>query len=274
MPLLKVFMLSPTRNFHSKSIHFRATAPQLATANRNHRLRWRPAEEITAVAAVTPHSLRRSSSAFAAAVKEHGTTAARSPGPRKRKGTRRNRMTAARYPSGRDEFAGPCRVNTLPPLYPHCMRHQQHRCLYSNPPPPRPEHCRPHLPQACSDGHLESLQRRPSHYRHLRPAPPKLPQDGLVVLKVVSAACAEPDKKGNYEIVSVNERHGRFRKAVPCMPLALSILLCIVNMLAPGVGTWNENITLHNHSNALGLISTQFLRLTTQFGTSRYSQFL
>ncbi|GFS38383.1 uncharacterized protein TNIN_327731 [Trichonephila inaurata madagascariensis] len=144
-------------------------------------------------------------------------------------------MTAARHLSGRDEFGGPCRVNTLPPLYPHCMRHQQHRCLYSNPPPPRPasQHCRPHLPQACSDGHLEGLQRRASERR---PAPLKHPQDGLVVLKVVSAACAEPDKKGNYEIVSVNERHGRFRKAVPCMPLALSILLCIINMLAPGVG--------------------------------------
>ncbi|CAL1263886.1 unnamed protein product [Larinioides sclopetarius] len=157
-------------------------------------------------------------------------------------------MTAARHPSGRDEFGGPCRVNTLPPLYPHCMRHQQHRCLYSNPPPPRPanQHCRPHLPQACSDGHLESLQRRPSQ-RHLRPAPtPKVqqPQDGLLVLKVVSAACAEPDKKANYEIVSVNVRHGRFRKAVPCMPLALSILLCIVNMLAPGVGTFLAGLTV------------------------------
>ncbi|KFM79196.1 hypothetical protein X975_27118, partial [Stegodyphus mimosarum] len=144
-------------------------------------------------------------------------------------------MTAARYPSGRDEFGGPCRVNTLPPLYPHCMRHQQHRCLYSNPPPPRPatQHCRPHLPQACSDGHLEGLQRRSSE-RHSRLGAPKH-NDGLLVLKVVSSASAEPDKKVNYEIVSVNERHGRFRKALPCMPLALSILLCIINMLAPGV---------------------------------------
>lgn len=115
------------------------------------------------------------------------------------------------------------------------------RCLYNNPPPPPPPPpmCRTHLPQACSDGHLEThlLQRRHSERR-----PPsvahtqKLPNDGLLVLKVVSSASAEPDKKTQYEIVSVNERHGRFRKAVPCMPLALSILLCLVNMLAPGVG--------------------------------------
>lgn len=152
---------------------------------------------------------------------------------------RNNGMTA----TGRDEFGGPCRVSTLPPLYPHCMRHQQHRCLYNNPPPvlpPRvPYNCtRPYLPQTCSDGHLEHLQRRPVYPGPpgVGKRPPMHPADGLLVLKVVSAACGEPDKRANYEIVSVSDRHGRFRKAVPCMPLALSIILCIVNMLAPGLG--------------------------------------
>lgn len=145
-------------------------------------------------------------------------------------------------------------MSTLPPLYPHCMRHQQHRCLYGNPygsPPPLPlprpgaltHSCggiggRPYLPQTCSDGHLEGLQRAQSlqRGRSLQRKAPMHPADGLLVLKVVSAACGEPDKRANYEIVSVSERHGRFRRAVPCMPLALSILLCIVNMLAPGLG--------------------------------------
>uniref|UniRef100_A0A2L2YRF6 Protein SPEC3 n=1 Tax=Parasteatoda tepidariorum TaxID=114398 RepID=A0A2L2YRF6_PARTP len=147
-------------------------------------------------------------------------------------------MTAARYSSGRDDFG--CRV--LPPLYPHCMRHQQHSCLYSNPPTLQRAStisARPYLPQTCSDGHIERLQRRYSQR-----AVHKRPDDGLLVLKVVSAACAEPDKKANFEIVSVNERHGRFRKAVPCMPLALSIILCIINMLAPGVGTFLAALTV------------------------------
>ncbi|KAG8182501.1 hypothetical protein JTE90_020416 [Oedothorax gibbosus] len=153
--------------------------------------------------------------------------------------------------TGRDEFGGPCRVATLPPLYPHCMRHQQHRCLYNNPPPvlpPRvPYACtRPYLPQTCSDSHLEHLNRRPL-VMHPGPGgkrPPMHPADGLLVLKVVSAACGEPDKRANYEIVSVSDRHGRFRKAVPCMPLGLSIILCIVNMLAPGLGTFLAAFTV------------------------------
>ncbi|XP_054711328.1 protein stum homolog [Uloborus diversus] len=142
-------------------------------------------------------------------------------------------MTAS---TAREYGAGPCRVNTLPPLYPHCMRHQQHRCLYGNPQAPLGR-C---LPQAASDGHLDGLLQRRASERSRRP----LPSDGLLVLKVVSSACAEPDKKAHYEIVSVNERHGRFRKAVPCMPLALSILLCIVNMLAPGFGTFLAALTV------------------------------
>lgn len=138
------------------------------------------------------------------------------------------------------------------------------RCLYSNPPPPPPpppictrlphlphlSQTLPHLPQTCSDGHLDmhlSLQRRHSERRPptaKQCSPKHLPNDGLVVLKVVSSASAEPDKKTQYELVKVSERHGRFRKAVPCMPLALSILLCIVNMLAPGVGKSVQHVLL------------------------------
>ncbi|GIY75088.1 hypothetical protein CEXT_40731 [Caerostris extrusa] len=39
-------------------------------------------------------------------------------------------------PLGSGRVRGPLQSEHSAALYPHCMRHQQHRCLYSNPPPP------------------------------------------------------------------------------------------------------------------------------------------
>lgn len=41
---------------------------------------------------------------------------------------------------------------------------------------------------------------------------------------------------GKMEIVSVREKHGQFRKAVPKMPLPVSVLLCLMNVVLPGTG--------------------------------------
>ncbi|KAG8177921.1 hypothetical protein JTE90_015356 [Oedothorax gibbosus] len=46
------------------------------------------------------------------------------------------------------------------------------------------------------------------------------------------------DVAGKLEIVSVREKHGLFRKAIPRMPLPLSVLLCLMNVLVPGTGTF------------------------------------
>ncbi|XP_022253962.1 uncharacterized protein LOC111088358 [Limulus polyphemus] len=46
-----------------------------------------------------------------------------------------------------------------------------------------------------------------------------------------------------YEI-SVREKHGVFRKAVPLMPVSLSLLLCILNVLTPGIGTLLAGCTI------------------------------
>lgn len=46
------------------------------------------------------------------------------------------------------------------------------------------------------------------------------------------------DMAGKLEIVSVREKHGLFRKAIPKMPLPVSVLLCLMNVLVPGTGEY------------------------------------
>ncbi|GFT82671.1 uncharacterized protein NPIL_177371 [Nephila pilipes] len=41
---------------------------------------------------------------------------------------------------------------------------------------------------------------------------------------------------GKLEIVSIREKHGEFRKAIPHMPIALAVILCLMNVLLPGTG--------------------------------------
>jgi len=46
-----------------------------------------------------------------------------------------------------------------------------------------------------------------------------------------------PQSGHGVEIVSSREKHGYFRQAVPTMPVALAVVLCVVNVILPGVGT-------------------------------------
>ncbi|XP_076312809.1 uncharacterized protein LOC143226133 isoform X2 [Tachypleus tridentatus] len=59
-----------------------------------------------------------------------------------------------------------------------------------------------------------------------------------------TATGKEKEKRsGKYEIVSIREKHSNFRKAVPLMPLPLSIVLCLLNVGIPGlVFPWVEKM--------------------------------
>ncbi|XP_037071925.1 protein stum homolog isoform X2 [Pollicipes pollicipes] len=40
------------------------------------------------------------------------------------------------------------------------------------------------------------------------------------------------------EIVKIHEKHGSFRKAIPYMPMPVAITLCVLNVIAPSIGTF------------------------------------
>ncbi|GBM43738.1 hypothetical protein AVEN_153379-1 [Araneus ventricosus] len=43
---------------------------------------------------------------------------------------------------------------------------------------------------------------------------------------------------GKLEIVSIREKHGQFRKAIPHMPIAVAVVLCLMNVVLPGTGEY------------------------------------
>lgn len=42
---------------------------------------------------------------------------------------------------------------------------------------------------------------------------------------------------GLVEVVSIREKHGYFRKAIPHLPMPLAVIFCLMNVLIPGSGT-------------------------------------
>lgn len=43
-------------------------------------------------------------------------------------------------------------------------------------------------------------------------------------------------EKHGYKIVKIEQKHGILHRAIPVMPLWLAILLCLLNILLPGIG--------------------------------------
>ncbi|XP_043202974.1 protein stum homolog isoform X1 [Amphibalanus amphitrite] len=40
------------------------------------------------------------------------------------------------------------------------------------------------------------------------------------------------------EIVKIHEKHGCFRKSIPYMPMPVALLLCVLNVVTPSIGTF------------------------------------
>ena len=61
--------------------------------------------------------------------------------------------------------------------------------------------------------------------------------------KKTSVQILEPEYKG-YTIIKVEEKHGPLHNAIPCMPLLIAIICCIINIFVPGIGKCDATIFL------------------------------
>jgi hypothetical protein len=63
------------------------------------------------------------------------------------------------------------------------------------------------------------------------------------VTKKPSVTIREPPRSqrsynSGYTIVKIEEKHGPLHRAIPCMPLPLAVLCCMLNIVAPGIGKY------------------------------------
>ena len=57
--------------------------------------------------------------------------------------------------------------------------------------------------------------------------------------KKTSVQIVEPVYKG-YTVIKVEEKHGPLHNAIPCMPLPIAIICCVLNIIAPGIGQFSN----------------------------------
>ena len=110
------------------------------------------------------------------------------------------------------------------------------RCGFCNK-PKRPEKATSLSPDTCqcpspSDSGDPSIRLGPVPASAFRRASQCVPQSASPQSTTVVA----DTNLGLVEVISVREKHGYFRKAIPHLPMPLAILLCICNVVIPGSG--------------------------------------
>ncbi|GIY11181.1 uncharacterized protein CEXT_454931 [Caerostris extrusa] len=70
------------------------------------------------------------------------------------------------------------------------------------------------------------------------------PRPSLIPPRIVLGSFGgQTSDAGKLEIVSIREKHGEFRKAIPHMPIVVAVILCLMNVLLPGTASSRNFVT-------------------------------